>query len=61
MPMKGDMQWPTNLNTVVDTLQWISPVWGSGMAKYLIEERVREEIISEVREVLLLSIKRTYT
>lgn len=57
MPMKGDMQWSTTLNTVVDSLQCISPVLGTGMAKCLIEERVREDLISEV---LLLSIKRTY-
>lgn len=44
------------LNTVVNTFQWISPVLGTGMAKYLIEERVREELISGV---LLLSTKRT--
>lgn len=57
MPMKGAMQRSTNLNTVVDTLQWISTVLGTRMGKYLIEERVREELVSEV---LLLPIKRTF-
>lgn len=57
MLLKEDMQWSNNLNTVVNTFQWISPVLGTGMAKYLIEEGVREELISEV---LLLPTKRTY-
>lgn len=51
------MQWSTNMNTLFDTLQWISPVLGTEMSKNLIEERVGEELISEV---LLLPNKRTY-
>lgn len=45
--MKGDMQWSTNMNTMFDNLQWISPVLGTEMAKNLIEEKVGEELRSE--------------